>query len=61
MEKKLGLCIFPTESIHQDTLLIKIRYTKQYGHTEWVTTVAHLDDGKVISGGMDSKVIQCLL
>ncbi len=31
-------------------------YTKRYGHTEWVTTVTHLDDGRVLSGAMDSKV-----
>jgi len=31
-------------------------YTKRYGHTEWVTTVSHCPDGRVISGGMDSKL-----
>lgn len=31
-------------------------YTKRYGHTEWVTTVSHCPDGRVVSGGMDSKV-----
>eukprot|EP00026_Physarum_polycephalum_P003531 Phypoly_transcript_03544.p1 GENE.Phypoly_transcript_03544~~Phypoly_transcript_03544.p1 ORF type:complete len:554 (+),score=58.02 Phypoly_transcript_03544:97-1758(+) len=31
-------------------------YTKKFGHTEWVTTVTHLDDGRVLSGGMDSKL-----
>jgi len=31
-------------------------YTKQYGHAEWVTDVAHLPDGRVISAGMDSKL-----
>jgi len=31
-------------------------YTKQYGHTEWVTCVAHLADGRILSGGMDSKL-----
>ena len=30
-------------------------YTKQYGHAEWVTDVAHLPDGRVLSAGMDSK------
>lgn len=31
-------------------------YTKRYGHSEWVTCVAHLNDGRVVSGGMDSKL-----
>ena len=31
-------------------------YTKQCGHTEWVTCVTHLKDGRVLSGGMDSKL-----
>ena len=31
-------------------------YTKTCGHTEWVTCVAHLPDGRVLSGGMDSKL-----
>ena len=31
-------------------------YTKACGHTEWVTCVAHLPDGRVLSGGMDSKL-----
>jgi len=31
-------------------------YTKRCGHTEWVTTVSHCPDGRVISGGMDSKL-----
>ncbi|EGZ12424.1 hypothetical protein PHYSODRAFT_563199 [Phytophthora sojae] len=31
-------------------------YTKKYGHTEWVTCVAHLPDRRVVSGGMDSKL-----
>lgn len=26
------------------------------GHTEWVTCVTHLKDGRVLSGGMDSKL-----
>ena len=30
-------------------------YTKQYGHTEWVTDVSHCPDGRVLSAGMDSK------
>jgi hypothetical protein len=31
-------------------------YTKTSGHTEWVTSVLQLDDGRVVSGGMDGKV-----
>jgi len=31
-------------------------YTKRFGHTEWVTTVSHCRDGRIISGGLDSKL-----
>ena len=32
-------------------------YTKKYGHTEFVTTLAHVPtDGRILSGGMDSKL-----
>lgn len=31
-------------------------YSKQFGHCDWVTTVVHLPDGKLVSGGMDSKI-----
>jgi len=31
-------------------------YTKRYGHSEWVTTASHCPDGRVLSGGMDSKL-----
>eukprot|EP00736_Rhodelphis_marinus_P000356 Rmarinus@m.6999 len=31
-------------------------YTKQCGHTEWVTAVCHTIDGAVVSGGMDNKI-----
>ena len=31
-------------------------YTKQYGHTEWVTTVQILPNKKIVSGGMDSNI-----
>lgn len=31
-------------------------YTKRFGHTEWVTSVSHCPDGRIISGGMDSKL-----
>jgi WD40 repeat protein len=31
-------------------------YNKSYGHTEWVTCVKILPDGRIASGGMDSKI-----
>lgn len=31
-------------------------YTKQYGHTEWVTSCVILEDGRVVSTGMDSNI-----
>lgn len=31
-------------------------YTKRYGHAEWVTSVAHCPDGRIVSGGQDSKL-----
>lgn len=31
-------------------------YSKTSGHGEWVTTVAFCPDGKIVSGGMDSKL-----
>ena len=31
-------------------------YNKKFGHSEWVTTCAFLRDGRVLSGGMDSKL-----
>ncbi|KAF4649489.1 hypothetical protein FOL47_002049, partial [Perkinsus chesapeaki] len=31
-------------------------FTKRFGHTEWVTSLTHLPDGRVVSGGMDSKI-----
>lgn len=31
-------------------------YSKKFGHTEWVTAVAHAPDGRVLSGAMDSKL-----
>ncbi|EPY22958.1 hypothetical protein STCU_08001 [Strigomonas culicis] len=35
---------------------VKTLYNKQYGHTEWVTAVKFLGDGRIVSGGMDSKI-----
>jgi WD40 repeat protein len=31
-------------------------FNKKYGHREWVTTVDHLEDGRILSGGQDSKL-----
>jgi WD40 repeat protein len=31
-------------------------YTKRFGHTDWVTSVAYCADGRVLSGGADSKL-----
>ncbi len=31
-------------------------FAKKYGHKEWVTTCAHLPDGRLISGAMDSQL-----
>eukprot|EP00899_Mesostigma_viride_P014111 jgi/Mesvir1/22700/Mv14117-RA.1 len=31
-------------------------YNKSMGHTEWVTCVCYLPDGRILSGGMDSKL-----
>ncbi|OQR97707.1 hypothetical protein THRCLA_06877 [Thraustotheca clavata] len=31
-------------------------YTKTCGHKEWITSVGHLSDGRIVSAGMDSKL-----
>jgi len=31
-------------------------YAKKFGHAEWVTSVDHCSDGRILSGGMDSKL-----
>ena len=31
-------------------------FNKKFGHTEWVTSCAFTDSGKILSGGMDSKL-----
>ena len=31
-------------------------YTKKYGHSEWVSALEYLPDGRLVSGGMDSKI-----
>ncbi|ETW01115.1 hypothetical protein H310_06730 [Aphanomyces invadans] len=35
---------------------VRTLYSKTAGHGEWVTAVAHMPDGRVVSGGMDSKL-----
>ena len=35
---------------------VKELYNKNYGHTEWVTCVSFLNDGRIVSGGMDSNI-----
>lgn len=35
---------------------LKQLYTKNFGHTEWVTTCTFLPDGRIVSGGMDSNL-----
>eukprot|EP00761_Pharyngomonas_kirbyi_P012296 gb/GECH01012323.1/.p1 GENE.gb/GECH01012323.1/~~gb/GECH01012323.1/.p1 ORF type:complete len:363 (+),score=71.87 gb/GECH01012323.1/:1-1089(+) len=35
---------------------IRELYSKRYGHKEWVTTCCYLDDGRIISGAMDSGI-----
>ena len=31
-------------------------YSKQFGHSDWVTSVTHLTDGRVVSSAMDGKL-----
>lgn len=31
-------------------------FSKQYGHKEWVSTVAFAPDGRIVSGGMDNQI-----
>lgn len=31
-------------------------YSRTYGHSEWVTDVAFLPDGRLLSSGMDNKL-----
>eukprot|EP00929_Paragymnodinium_shiwhaense_P112351 TRINITY_DN80609_c0_g1_i1.p1 TRINITY_DN80609_c0_g1~~TRINITY_DN80609_c0_g1_i1.p1 ORF type:complete len:657 (+),score=110.54 TRINITY_DN80609_c0_g1_i1:158-2128(+) len=35
---------------------LRTLYSKRCGHSEWVTTVSHCPDGRVLSGGADSKL-----
>jgi hypothetical protein len=47
-----GLKEFDTKTGKQ----IRELYSKKNGHSEWVTCVSHLPDGRIVSGGMDSKL-----
>ena len=31
-------------------------YNKRYGHTDWVTTCAYVNDGRILSGSMDKRL-----
>jgi len=35
---------------------LRTLYSKRFGHQEWVTCVSYSFDGRVVSGGMDSKL-----
>ena len=35
---------------------VRTLYTKRFGHAEWVNCVDHMDDGRIVSGAMDSKL-----
>lgn len=47
-----GLKVFDINTMRERRNL----YGKKCGHTEWVTSVAYLSDGRILSGGMDSKL-----
>ena len=47
-----GLRVYDTTTGKQTKEL----YSKKYGHTEWVTSCTIVDDGRVLSGGLDSKI-----
>lgn len=62
MDIKLGMCV-TASSDHGARVYnmnngkqIRELYNKSFGHTEWVTTVKILNDGKILTGGMDSKI-----
>jgi len=40
---------------HHPAAVVKM-YTKQFGHSDWVTAVTHLADGRVVSSAMDGKL-----
>lgn len=35
---------------------ITTMYGKKHGHSDWVTSVCHIADGRVLSGGMDNRL-----
>ena len=39
---------------HRDA--VRVMYPKRQGHTDWVTSVSFLSDGRVLSGGMDGRL-----
>lgn len=47
-----ALYVLDVESCSQKRCL----HSKKSGHREWVTCVAHLKDGSILSGGMDSRL-----
>ena len=47
-----GLKVFDIKTMRERRNL----YGKKCGHTEWVTSVVYLPDGRILSGGMDSKL-----
>jgi len=34
----------------------RVLYNKRFGHTDWVTTCAILNDGRIVSGSMDKRL-----
>lgn len=47
-----GLHVYNTRSGKRTRNL----YNKRFGHTDWVTTCAILNDGRVLSGSMDKRL-----
>jgi WD40 repeat protein len=47
-----GLKVFDTRTCKEKRNL----FSKKFGHTEWVTGCKFLTDGRIVSGGMDSKL-----
>ncbi len=47
-----GIRIYDTEK----QVFLREFYTKKYGHTEWVTSLSYLPDGRLLSSGMDSQI-----
>jgi len=34
----------------------RVLFNKRFGHTDWVTTCAILNDGRIVSGSMDKRL-----